>query len=284
MGQRLKCATSFFVRFIFIVSLAIGPLVEPSFARFISPDPMDPTLQGVGTNRYAYSENDPINKSDPSGHLVEGADDPNSPGYQESGMSDASQSLERGDISQEDFDTLRDFYADNESRRTAEERLSKDGGMGMSMWDAANMANAIGAAVVGGATSSKSTAGKGTKAGPSLGGPAATNTDHVPGRVQSRINLESKGWSHVESRHFDGNKNASQFTISREELRSVLQDKSVVGSKIEKVTPSGNYVRSVDIGTSVGTDKFNNYAPTSTITIMTDRFGNLVTAFPGRPD
>ena len=30
--------------------------------------PWDPTLPGVGTNRYAYAGNDPINKSDPSGH------------------------------------------------------------------------------------------------------------------------------------------------------------------------------------------------------------------------
>lgn len=35
--------------------------------RFLSPDPVDPTLSGVGTNRYAYAQNDPINKSDPSG-------------------------------------------------------------------------------------------------------------------------------------------------------------------------------------------------------------------------
>ncbi|MGO7335793.1 hypothetical protein [Rhizobium leguminosarum] len=37
-------------------------------ARFISPDTLDPTIEGVGTNRYAYSENDPINKSDSNGH------------------------------------------------------------------------------------------------------------------------------------------------------------------------------------------------------------------------
>lgn len=37
-------------------------------ARFISPDTMDPTMPGVGTNRYAYSGNDPVNKSDPNGH------------------------------------------------------------------------------------------------------------------------------------------------------------------------------------------------------------------------
>ncbi|MEO1702095.1 MAG: hypothetical protein AAFR71_08565 [Pseudomonadota bacterium] len=29
----------------------------------------DPTIEGVGTNRYAYSANDPVNKSDPNGHI-----------------------------------------------------------------------------------------------------------------------------------------------------------------------------------------------------------------------
>ncbi|MBA8882147.1 RHS repeat-associated core domain-containing protein [Phyllobacterium myrsinacearum] len=41
-------------------------------ARFISPDTMDPTMDGVGTNRYSYSDNDPVNKSDPNGHQFNG--------------------------------------------------------------------------------------------------------------------------------------------------------------------------------------------------------------------
>ncbi|MEL6201810.1 MAG: RHS repeat-associated core domain-containing protein [Pseudomonadota bacterium] len=41
---------------------------DPSIGRFISPDDWDPTIEGVGTNRYAYSANDPVNKSDPNGH------------------------------------------------------------------------------------------------------------------------------------------------------------------------------------------------------------------------
>ncbi|KGM35346.1 hypothetical protein P409_04970 [Inquilinus limosus MP06] len=41
---------------------------DPEIARFVSPDWWDPTKEGVGTNRYAYSFNDPVNKSDPSGH------------------------------------------------------------------------------------------------------------------------------------------------------------------------------------------------------------------------
>ncbi|MDX8525879.1 RHS repeat-associated core domain-containing protein [Mesorhizobium sp. MSK_1335] len=43
--------------------------MDPVLGRFISPDDWDPTKQGVGTNRYAYALNDPINKSDPNGHL-----------------------------------------------------------------------------------------------------------------------------------------------------------------------------------------------------------------------
>lgn len=42
--------------------------MDPVLGRFISPDDWDPTLPGVGTNRYAYAQNDPINKSDPNGH------------------------------------------------------------------------------------------------------------------------------------------------------------------------------------------------------------------------
>jgi hypothetical protein len=40
-------------------------------ARFISPDDWDPTMSGVGTNRYAYSQNDPVNKSDKNGHYTD---------------------------------------------------------------------------------------------------------------------------------------------------------------------------------------------------------------------
>ncbi|MCP9229980.1 hypothetical protein NMG46_06935 [Mesorhizobium sp. LMG 17147] len=45
--------------------------MDPVLGRFISPDDWDPTLPGVGTNRYAYAQNDPINKSDPNGHAVD---------------------------------------------------------------------------------------------------------------------------------------------------------------------------------------------------------------------
>lgn len=52
---------------------------------------------------------------------------------------------------------------------------------------------------------------------------------HVPGRVQSRINLmagdKKPGWEHVVSRHFNPEVNASQFTIGQAELRTLLQSR-----------------------------------------------------------
>ena len=43
---------------------------DPNEGRFLTPDTYDPWEAGVGTNRYAYSGNDPINKSDPNGHAI----------------------------------------------------------------------------------------------------------------------------------------------------------------------------------------------------------------------
>ena len=45
---------------------------DPVLGRFLSPDTLDPTLPGVGTNRYAYSLNDPVNKKDPNGNVAHG--------------------------------------------------------------------------------------------------------------------------------------------------------------------------------------------------------------------
>ncbi|WP_322418008.1 RHS repeat-associated core domain-containing protein [Mesorhizobium huakuii] len=42
--------------------------MDPVLGRFISPDDWDPTKDSVGTNRYAYAKNDPVNKSDQNGH------------------------------------------------------------------------------------------------------------------------------------------------------------------------------------------------------------------------
>jgi len=42
--------------------------MDPRLGLFTSPDWLDPPIPGVGTNRYAYSANDPVNKLDPGGN------------------------------------------------------------------------------------------------------------------------------------------------------------------------------------------------------------------------
>ncbi|WP_275789357.1 hypothetical protein [Pararhizobium gei] len=74
----MKCFSSgFLTRILSLLLVCI--MLSVSFgsaanARFIQPDTMDPTVEGVGTNRYAYSGNDPVNKSDPNGHMMANPD------------------------------------------------------------------------------------------------------------------------------------------------------------------------------------------------------------------
>lgn len=106
----------------------------------------------------------------------------------------------------------------------------------------------------------------------------------VPGRVKSRINLSSEGMEHVIARHLSGKPNASQFSLSETELRSVLSSRAAVNSPIVRSLESADgvrYVREFDVRRTVGADKFNGNQTTSVMTIMTDRFGNLVSTFPG---
>jgi hypothetical protein len=106
----------------------------------------------------------------------------------------------------------------------------------------------------------------------------------VPGRVQSRINLANEGMEHVIRRHLSGNKNASQFSLAEADLRKVLGSSQEVNSPVVRTLESADgirYVREFDAGRVIGTDRFQGNQATPLITIIADRFGNLVSAFPG---
>ncbi|ENZ0175176.1 VENN motif pre-toxin domain-containing protein, partial [Providencia rettgeri] len=111
--------------------------------------------------------------------------------------------------------------------------------------------------------------------------------------TQSRINIQNgnakAGWEHLVKRHFSGKPNASQFTISQSEVKSLLQNPDVTKVPISKIQTSDNkatgqkeilYQRVVTLDKPIGIDKFSN-KPTNTMTILTDKHGNLVTATPG---
>ncbi|MCZ8182433.1 MAG: hypothetical protein O9322_05640 [Beijerinckiaceae bacterium] len=77
---------------------------DPAIGRFISPDWWDPNKPGVGTNRYVYSDNDPVNKSDPSGHSGENAIGSDSPPDRDKGSTNESTQGPSGLAGLEGFD------------------------------------------------------------------------------------------------------------------------------------------------------------------------------------
>ncbi|WP_310624405.1 hemagglutinin repeat-containing protein [Burkholderia cenocepacia] len=114
---------------------------------------------------------------------------------------------------------------------------------------------------------------------------SSDSSNSAPGRAQSRVNITNDGMDHIGDRHLDQNVNASQFTISESDVRKLLQDPNTVSTPITRELPSADgirYVREVNVGRPIGTDKFNNSQPTSVMTVLTDKFGNLVSAFPGK--
>ena len=113
----------------------------------------------------------------------------------------------------------------------------------------------------------------------------------IPGRVRSRVNLKGcgrrvngvckNGWEHVLEKHISGNQaGGSIFATSPEELRYILQSPIVVGALVK---PSGNsFVRIVKMPNYIGWDVKNGSKLTKWMTIRTDKFGNLLTAYPGK--
>ena len=120
--------------------------------------------------------------------------------------------------------------------------------------------------------------------------PVGESIPGVPGRVLSRVNLRTydpdtnSGWEHVVERHFNPSVNASQFTLSQAQLRALLDSKAAVRTPVTRTVVTSQrllYLREFDSGFPLGLDKFSNYQPTSTMTILTDEYGNLFTATPG---
>lgn len=113
------------------------------------------------------------------------------------------------------------------------------------------------------------------------------------GVAQSRINIangptrfsssDNAGFNHVVDRHFNPNRNAGQFTISQDKLKSILSNKNTVNISVKEI-PWNQFERIVNIGEAAGTVKPSlpnvGGQPTNYIRIITDKAGNLVTTYP----
>ena len=107
------------------------------------------------------------------------------------------------------------------------------------------------------------------------------------GSVATRINIKTGdnkgGLTHALNNHgSDMSKtNKSQFTISDNEVVKLLKDKDTIKTPAYKDPETGNYVRKVDTGRNIGVDAKNGNVSTTILTVITDKKGNLITAFPG---
>jgi len=92
----------------------------------------------------------------------------------------------------------------------------------------------------------------------------------------------SAGFRHVLTGHFNrpAANSRSVFTISPDELKTILQSKQVVSSPVTAVG-DGQFIRIVNVGQTVGITALKYGGnPTSTIQVYTDIAGNLITTYP----
>ena len=107
--------------------------------------------------------------------------------------------------------------------------------------------------------------------------------------TQSRVNVRNgdgstgSGLEYAWKKHGgEWGANKSHFTITKDELKVVLQSDNVVKTPVQYSPSTGNYIRTVDMGKNIGVDAMNNSTPTSIMTVITDKKGNLVNTFPGK--
>jgi len=127
-----------------------------------------------------------------------------------------------------------------------------------------------------------------SKTGAAVG--ANTGLNAAEGVVASRVNVRTgdanitgSGLEYAWKKHGGAwGENKSAFTISKDELKVALQDPLVVNTPAYQSATSGNYIRTVDMGRTVGIDAKTGGKSTNFMTVITDSKGNLVNTFPGK--
>lgn len=73
--------------------------------------------------------------------------------------------------------------------------------------------------------------------------------------------------------------------MTQDDVISILKEKNTVNTPAYKEPSSGNYIRNVDTGRNIGIDRYGNNgqpAPTTILTVITNKKGELVNVYPGR--
>ncbi|TPM12572.1 RHS repeat-associated core domain-containing protein [Mesorhizobium sp. B2-3-5] len=250
--------------------------MDPVLGRFISPDDWDPTKEGVGTNRYAYALNDPINKNDQNGHGWESL-------FGNGGVFSGGPAAEAG----------RAYFSNQAdiSGRAGVEAAVDTGKAILSATPAGDIQSVyegirdkdigkVALGVVGLAFSA-------TLPEEKVGATIAKNGLKTAEKEASlllnpSINISKKGLKHTIDRHTINGiatyAGKSKFN-SGENVESLIdlatQQKAVV-------QPNGNSVRTFDVNRDIGIDRATGQQ-TSIMSVVTNPKGELVTAFPGRP-
>ncbi|WP_347324087.1 RHS repeat domain-containing protein, partial [Paenibacillus wenxiniae] len=263
---------------------------DPNVGRFLNEDTVEGQIDNpLSLNIYSYVQGNPLRYTDPTGNLIQES-------YNDGGLRDLLQQAREQITSKSDplyakykstvIETYKHFIDTNRYNYLFDLTTGTStygNSAGKSDWAIAQLINAYQDYELAEYIATLSMGSLGGIGNSSSNGRGKNNIEGMPPIVQSRINISNDGFQHVLTEHFSS-KNKSQFTISPDELRSILSDKSVVSVPITRTLDSADgvrYVREVNLGIPIGTDKFNDFKPTSTMTILTDKNGNLVTASPG---
>jgi hypothetical protein len=110
----------------------------------------------------------------------------------------------------------------------------------------------------------------------------ATAAKGVTKLLNPVINMSEKGLAHTLDRHTVNGiakwANKSKF-LNASEVKSLIQQ----ATQMPMIKQAhGNFSRTVNAGINIGIDRATGN-PTSIYTVITNRQGSLITAFPGRP-
>jgi hypothetical protein len=129
--------------------------------------------------------------------------------------------------------------------------------------------------------------GDGTPTGKTLTGvgpfifPGGPLLGAAPRLLNPAINLTEKGLSHVQKFHVGEHAlrlNKSVFNAGEDVVGLIRSSTQQPMAR----QANGNFARTFDVGRNIGIDRATR-AQTSTMTVITDAFGDLITAFPGLP-